>query len=140
MSKPAKERLMNVLLAPTSPRRPRRHAGANQYTFKVRRRRQQPEVKAAVELMLFGVKVDGVQVVNEPGKDRFGAASAARQGLEGRYVRLADGRDHYGPGHRSTSSEEGADVMAHQAQTDSPGARFVVRVDVRTWKGGPSRR
>ncbi len=64
----------------------------NQYTFKVRRDATRTEVKAAVELM-FGVKVEGVQVVNEPGKERrFGARKGRTQDWKKAYVRLADGQ------------------------------------------------
>jgi large subunit ribosomal protein L23 len=94
MSKPAgRERLMNLLLAPhvtekTSIGLQQR----NQYTFRVRRDATRTEVKAAVELM-FSVKVEGVQVVNEPGKTRrFGGHTGRTQDWKKAYVRLASGQ------------------------------------------------
>ena len=90
MSKPAgKERLMNLLLAPhVTEKTSLNMQERNQYTFKVRRDATRTEVKAAVELM-FGVKVEGVQVVNEPGKTRrFGRT----QDWKKAYVRLAAGQ------------------------------------------------
>jgi large subunit ribosomal protein L23 len=94
MSKPAgKERLMNLLLAPHVTEKTSMNVQErNQYTFKVRRDATRTEVKAAVELM-FGVKVEGVQVVNEPGKTRrFGARSGRTQDWKKAYVRLASGQ------------------------------------------------
>ncbi|MCC6630378.1 MAG: 50S ribosomal protein L23 [Chloroflexi bacterium] len=94
MSKPAgKERLMNLLLAPhVTEKTSLNMQERNQYTFKVRRDATRTEVKAAVELM-FAVKVEGVQVVNEPGKARrFGARKGRTQDWKKAYVRLADGQ------------------------------------------------
>ena len=88
-----KERLMNVLLAPhvTEKTAPAMQNG-NQYTFRVRREATKPEIAAAVELM-FEVKVDGVQVVNEPGKlRRFGKTPGRTQDWKKAYVRLAPGQ------------------------------------------------
>ncbi len=51
-----------------------------------------PEIKAAVELM-FNVKVNGVQVVNETGKTRrFGKTMGRTQDIKKAYVRLAPGQ------------------------------------------------
>ena len=94
MSKPAgRERLMNLLLAPHITEKTSMNVQErNQYTFKVRRDATRTEVKAAVELM-FGVKVEGVQVVNEPGKvRRFGARFGRTQDWKKAYVRLAAGQ------------------------------------------------
>jgi large subunit ribosomal protein L23 len=68
---------MNVLLAPhVTEKTSLAMQNGNQYTFRVRRDATKPEIKAAVELM-FEVKVDGVQVVNEPGKTRASARRLA---------------------------------------------------------------
>jgi large subunit ribosomal protein L23 len=65
---------------------------ANQYAFRVRRDANKTEIKQAVELM-FDVKVAGVQVSNEPGKDRrFGNRIGRTQDWKKAYVRLADGQ------------------------------------------------
>ena len=89
-----KERLMNVLLAPhVTEKTALAMQNGNQYTFRVRRDATKPEIKAAVELM-FEVKVDGVQVVNEPGKvRRFGKTPGRRQDWKKAYVTLAEGQD-----------------------------------------------
>ncbi len=87
------EGLMNVLLAPhvtekTSVALQER----NQYAFRVRRDATRVDVRRAVELM-FSVKVEAVQVVNEPGKRRrFGARSGRTQDSKKAYVRLAAGQ------------------------------------------------
>jgi large subunit ribosomal protein L23 len=58
----------------------------------VRRDSTKPDIKAAVELM-FNVKVDGVQVVNETGKTRrFGKLMGRTQDIKKAYVRLAPGQ------------------------------------------------
>ena len=89
----SKERLMNVLLAPhVTEKTSLAMQSGNQYTFRVRREATKPEIKAAVELM-FEVKVDGVQVVNEPGKlRRFGKTPGRTQDWKKAYVRLAAGQ------------------------------------------------
>ena len=88
-----KERLMNVLLAPhVTEKTSLAMQNGNQYTFRVRREATKPEIKAAVELM-FEVKVDGVNVVNEPGKTRrFGKTPGRTQDWKKAYVRLAAGQ------------------------------------------------
>jgi len=94
MSKPpGREYLMNLLLAPhVTEKTSLGLQERNQYTFRVRRDATRTEVKAAVELM-FGVKVRGVQVVNEPGKTRrFGRTSGRTQDWKKAYVRLAAGQ------------------------------------------------
>jgi large subunit ribosomal protein L23 len=88
-----RERLMGVLIAPhVTEKTSLAMQNGNQYAFKVRRDADKPEIKAAVELM-FDVKVSGVQVVNEPGKERrFGKTPGRTQNWKKAYVRLAAGQ------------------------------------------------
>jgi large subunit ribosomal protein L23 len=88
------ERLMTVLLGPHVSEKgtivAEKH---NQVVFKVRRDANKAEIRAAVELM-FEVKVDGVQVVNQKGKaKRFGRYMGRRSDWKKAYVRLAEGHD-----------------------------------------------
>lgn len=87
------ERLATVLVAPhITEKTALAMQNANQYAFKVRRDADKTEIKQAVELM-FDVKVAGVQVVNEPGKDRrFGGRLGRTQDWKKAYVRLAEGQ------------------------------------------------
>jgi len=87
------ERLATVLVAPhITEKTALAMQNANQYAFKVRRDADKTEIKKAVELM-FDVKVAGVQVVNEPGKDRrFGGRLGRTQDWKKAYVRLAEGQ------------------------------------------------
>ena len=89
----SRERLMSVLIGPhVSEKSARVSDGANQFVFRVRRDATKPDIKAAVELM-FNVKVDGVQVVNETGKSRrFGKLMGRTQDIKKAYVRLAPGQ------------------------------------------------
>ncbi|MFM2289122.1 MAG: ribosomal protein [Pseudomonadota bacterium] len=91
--KAGRERLINLLLAPhVTEKTSQALQLRNQYTFKVRRDATRSEVGQAVELM-FGVKVVGVQIVNEPGKQRrFGGRIGHTQDAKKAYVRLADGQ------------------------------------------------
>jgi large subunit ribosomal protein L23 len=91
--KPGKERLMNVLLAPhVTEKSSLATQASNQYAFRVRRDATRTEVKQAVELM-FEVKVERVQVLNEPGKARrFGNRAGRTQDWKKAYVRLAAGQ------------------------------------------------
>jgi large subunit ribosomal protein L23 len=84
---------MNVLIAPhVTEKTSFAMQNHNQYTFRVRRDSTKPDIKAAVELM-FGVKVDSVQVVNETGKSRrFGRLQGRTQDIKKAYVRLAAGQ------------------------------------------------
>jgi large subunit ribosomal protein L23 len=87
-----REALMGVLLAPhvteKSSLGTQQH---NQYAFRVRRDATRGDVRRAVELM-FEVKVEGVQVVNAPGKERrFGGRKGRTQDWKKAYVRLAPG-------------------------------------------------
>jgi large subunit ribosomal protein L23 len=59
----------------------------------VRRDANKAEIRKAVELM-FDVKVEGVQVVNNRGKSkRFGRMTGTRASWKKAYVRLAEGQD-----------------------------------------------
>ena len=91
--RPGKERLMAVLLAPhVTEKSSLGLQERNQYAFRVRRDATRTEVRAAVELM-FDVKVEGVQVLNEPGKTRrFGGRAGRTQDWKKAYVRLAAGQ------------------------------------------------
>jgi large subunit ribosomal protein L23 len=88
-----REGLMNVLLAPhVTEKSSLALQERNQYTFRVRRDATRTDVRRAVELM-FEVKVEGVQVVNEPGKKRrFGARFGRTQDWKKAYVRLVAGQ------------------------------------------------
>jgi len=88
-----KEQLMNVLIAPhVTEKTSLAMQNSNQYTFRVQRRATKTDVKQAVELM-FDVKVQGVQVVNEPGKKRrFGKTNGRTQDWKKAYVRLIQGQ------------------------------------------------
>ena len=91
-AKLGEERLMSVLVAPhVTEKTTQALQLRNQYTFRVRRDASRFEVRAAVELM-FDVKVESVQVVNEPGKSRrFGRTTGRTQDWKKAYVRLAEG-------------------------------------------------
>lgn len=92
-TKLTKEQLMNVLVAPhMSEKSARVSATGNQFVFRVRTDATRNDVKHAVEMM-FDVKVDGVQVMNQPGKKRrFGRIQGRRSGFKKAYVRLAAGQ------------------------------------------------
>jgi large subunit ribosomal protein L23 len=87
------EQLMNVLIAPhVTEKTSFAMQNNNQYTFRVRRNATKTDIKKAVELM-FDVKVQGVQVVNEPGKKRrFGRTIGRTQDWKKAYVRLVQGQ------------------------------------------------
>ena len=91
-----KEQLMNVLIAPhVTEKTSLAMQNNNQYTFRVRREATKIDIKQAVELM-FDVKVAGVQVSNEPGKDRRFANRIGRtQDWKKAYVKLAAGQAIY---------------------------------------------
>jgi large subunit ribosomal protein L23 len=88
-----REGLMNVLLAPhVTEKTSLALQERNQYAFRVRRDATRTDVRRAVELM-FDVKVERVQVVNEPGKTRrYGNRSGRTQDSKKAYVRLVDGQ------------------------------------------------
>jgi large subunit ribosomal protein L23 len=88
-----KEQLMTVLIAPhVTEKTSLAMQDHNQYAFRVRRNATKTDIKQAVELM-FDVKVQGVQVVNEPGKNRrFGRTLGRTQDWKKAYVRLVAGQ------------------------------------------------
>ncbi len=88
-----REQLMSVLLAPhVTEKTSLAMQNHNQYVFRVRREATKTDIKQAVELM-FEVKVQGVQVVNEPGKTRrFGKLTGRTQDWKKAYVSLAQGQ------------------------------------------------
>jgi large subunit ribosomal protein L23 len=88
-----KERLMTVLIQPhVSEKAATVAEKANQYVFRVRDDASKAEVKSAVELM-FEVKVEGVNLLNRPGKTRrFKNLPGKRTGFKKAYVRLQDGQ------------------------------------------------
>ena len=88
-----REQLMTVLVAPhVTEKSSLVMQNHNQYVFRVRRDATKTDIKRAVELM-FEVKVEGVQVVNEPGKiRRFGRRVGRTQDWKKAYVRLAQGQ------------------------------------------------
>jgi large subunit ribosomal protein L23 len=88
-----KERLMNVLLQPhVSEKAATLTDKSNQYVFRVLGDASKEEVKQAVELM-FEVKVEGVNLLNKPGKSRrFKNVDGRRNGYKKAYVRLQTGQ------------------------------------------------
>ena len=88
-----REQLMSVLIAPhVTEKTSLAMQNHNQYTFRVRREATKTDIKKAVELM-FEVKVAGVQVVNEPGKQRrFGKTHGRTQDWKKAYVSLQSGQ------------------------------------------------
>ncbi|MGO9850029.1 MAG: 50S ribosomal protein L23 [Steroidobacteraceae bacterium] len=88
-----REQLMSVLIAPhVTEKTSLAMQNHNQYTFRVRRDASKTDIRKAVELM-FDVKVAGVQVVNEPGKQRrFGRIAGRTQDWKKAYVSLTAGQ------------------------------------------------
>ena len=88
-----KERLMTVLLQPhVSEKAAMVTDKGNQYVFRVRSDASKGEVKEAVELM-FEVKVEGVNLLNKPGKTRrFKNVAGKRNGYKKAYVSLQTGQ------------------------------------------------
>jgi large subunit ribosomal protein L23 len=88
-----KEALFNVLLSPhVTEKTSMALQERNQYAFRVRRDATRTDVRRAVELM-FEVRVERVQIVNEPGKTRrFGQRLGYTQDSKKAYVRLAAGQ------------------------------------------------
>ena len=88
-----REQLMSVLIAPhVTEKTSLAMQNHNQYTFRVRRDATKTDIRKAVELM-FDVKVAGVQVVNETGKQRrFGKTVGRTQDWKKAYVSLAAGQ------------------------------------------------
>jgi len=87
-------RLMQVLVAPIiSEKATRVGENSNTVLFKVLRDASKPEIKAAVEL-LFNVKVQDVNVLNQKGKvKRFGKTIGRRDHVRKAYVTLAAGQE-----------------------------------------------
>jgi large subunit ribosomal protein L23 len=88
------ERLMQVILAPQVSEKSTYVADKNeQVVFRVVGDASKPEIKAAVELM-FGVQVDGVQVLNVKGKvKRSGKVMGRRKDWKKAYVALKPGQE-----------------------------------------------
>jgi len=89
----AKYHHFNTLRKPVITEKSYRATGeANQYTFRVARDASKTQVKAAVEA-IFEVKVEKVQVINMPGKEkRRGMHTGTRSGYRKAIVRLAEGQ------------------------------------------------
>jgi large subunit ribosomal protein L23 len=88
-----KERLLRLLIQPhVSEKAATVAEKANQYVFRVLEDASKAEVKQAVELM-FEVKVEGVNLLNRPGKTRrFKNVAGRRNGFKKAYVRLQAGQ------------------------------------------------
>lgn len=85
---------MQVILAPQVSEKSTYVADKNeQVVFRVVGDATKPEIKAAVELM-FGVQVDGVQVLNVKGKvKRSGKVMGRRKDWKKAYVALKPGQE-----------------------------------------------
>lgn len=90
----SEHRLMKIILSPVVSEKSSRGADeSNQYTFKVLKDANKPEIKAAVEKM-FEVKVDSVTTSNVRGKiKRFGQRTGKRSDWKKATVRLQDGQE-----------------------------------------------
>ena len=88
------DRLMKVLVAPVVSEKSTMIAEKHeQVAFRVLRDATKAEIKAAVEL-LFNVKVQSVQVMNQKGKTkRFGRTIGRRSHVRKAYVSLAEGHE-----------------------------------------------
>ena len=88
------ERLYNVLIGPIVSEKSTMIADRNeQVAFRVVQDATKTEVKAAVE-MLFKVKVESVQILNQKGKEkRFGRFNGRRGHVRKAYVSLAAGQE-----------------------------------------------
>lgn len=88
------ERLMTVLVAPIVSEKATMIAEKNeQVAFRVLQDATKHEIKAAVEL-LFKVKVESVQVLNQAGKQkRFGRFNGRRRNVRKAYVSLMPGQE-----------------------------------------------
>lgn len=88
------ERLMTVLVAPIVSEKATMIAEKNeQVAFRVLQDATKDEIKAAVEL-LFKVKVESVQVLNQAGKQkRFGRFNGRRRNVRKAYVSLMPGQE-----------------------------------------------
>jgi large subunit ribosomal protein L23 len=88
------ERLMTVLVAPIVSEKATMVAEKNnQVAFRVLQDASKDEIRAAVEL-LFKVKVESVQVLNQQGKKkRFGRFNGRRRNVRKAYVSLMPGQE-----------------------------------------------
>ncbi len=88
----AKYHHFNTLRKPVITEKSYRATGeANQYTFRVASDATKTQVKAAVEA-IFEVKVEKVQVINMPSKEkRRGMHTGTRSGYRKAVIRLAEG-------------------------------------------------
>ncbi|MDQ6975511.1 MAG: 50S ribosomal protein L23 [Mariprofundaceae bacterium] len=84
---------MNILLFPVITEKSYgAKAENNQYVFKIAKRASKADVKQAVET-IFEVKVEKIQVITIPGKERRrGAHVGKRPGYRKAVVRLAEGQ------------------------------------------------
>ncbi len=89
----AKYHHFNTLRKPVITEKSYRATGeANQYTFRVAPDATKAQVKAAVE-SIFEVKVEKVQVMNMPSKEkRRGMHAGTRSGYRKAVIRLAEGQ------------------------------------------------
>jgi large subunit ribosomal protein L23 len=91
MSKDAKERYYDIILAPLVTEKSTRGSEHNQVTFKVSTDATKPEIKKAVE-SLFEVKVKRVNTISMDGKvKRFKGHLGRRVNWKKAIVSLADG-------------------------------------------------
>jgi large subunit ribosomal protein L23 len=90
----SQDRLYSVLLAPIVSEKSTMIGEKNdQIAFRVKHDATKPQVKAAVEL-LFKVKVESVQILNQKGKHkRFGRMQGQRANVRKAYVRLVEGQE-----------------------------------------------
>ena len=88
------ERLMRILVGPVVSEKSANAAdSARQYVFEVLKDSTKREIAGAVEMM-FEVKVDKVQVVNQKGKSkRFGRFNGRRSDWKKAYVKLQAGQE-----------------------------------------------
>ena len=94
MSKLAKDRLYQVLLAPVVTEKSTRAAEeGGQVVFNVAPSANRQDVKAAVE-EAFEVEVESVRILNVKGKNkRFGRTLGRRSDRKKAYIRLKEGSD-----------------------------------------------
>jgi large subunit ribosomal protein L23 len=91
MSKDAKERYYDIILAPLVTEKSTRGSEHNQVTFKVSTDATKPEIKKAVE-SLFEVKVKRVNTISMDGKvKRFKGHLGRRVNWKKAIISLADG-------------------------------------------------
>jgi len=87
------ERLLKVLLSPVVSEKASLAGEGGRYAFRVATDASKREIGRAVET-LFGVEVEGVQVLNVKGKrKRFGQRMGQRSDWRKAYVRLKPGHE-----------------------------------------------